>query len=446
MPLPGQSAQRQVEPGLVAEPAEPEAAAPEPSRGRSDGRGVRLRRRVQVPRSRRPEAGHRAGDDDVAGLVAGRLRALRAALHPDGVAQRGHLPHQGRPRRCRVRRAALRALEQLAGQREPRQGAAAAVAGQEEVRPEDLVGGPDGLRRQLRPRVHGVQDVRLRRRARGCLGAGADQLGDRGHVAGRRALQRRAAARQSSGRRADGPHLRESGRAQRHSGSRCRRDRHSGDVPPDGDERRGDRGAHCRRAYVRQDPRGGPGLLRGSRARSRRHRGAGPRLEEQLRHRQGRRRDWQRPGSHLDVHADQVEQQLLLQPVRVRMGADQEPGRCESVDREGRRRRRRDSGRLRPLQASRADHADHRPLAAPRSGLREDLETLLREPGPVGRRLRPGVVQADAPRHGAHLAVPRSARSQGAAVVAGPGPAGHPRADRSAGRSRPSRAGSSHRD
>ena len=34
-----------------------------------------------------------------AGLVAGRLRPLRAALHPDGVAQRGHVPHQRRPRR-----------------------------------------------------------------------------------------------------------------------------------------------------------------------------------------------------------------------------------------------------------------------------------------------------------------------------------------------------------
>src|SRR5260221_2631599 len=37
------------------------------------------------------------------------------------------------------------------------------VADQEEVRPEDLVGRPDGLLRELRPRVDGVQDVRLRR-------------------------------------------------------------------------------------------------------------------------------------------------------------------------------------------------------------------------------------------------------------------------------------------
>ena len=41
------------------------------------------------------------GDDDVAGLVAGRLRPLRAALHPDGVACRGHVPHRRRPGRWR---------------------------------------------------------------------------------------------------------------------------------------------------------------------------------------------------------------------------------------------------------------------------------------------------------------------------------------------------------
>ena len=45
--------------------------------------------------------------DHVAGLVAGRLRPLRAALHSDGVARRGHLPHRRRPRRRRQRHAAV---------------------------------------------------------------------------------------------------------------------------------------------------------------------------------------------------------------------------------------------------------------------------------------------------------------------------------------------------
>ena len=40
---------------------------------------------------------------DIAGLVAGRLWPLRAAVHPHGVAQRGHLPHRRRPRRRRGR-------------------------------------------------------------------------------------------------------------------------------------------------------------------------------------------------------------------------------------------------------------------------------------------------------------------------------------------------------
>ena len=49
-------------------------------------------------------------------------------------------------------------------------------------------------RRQRRARVDGLQDLRLRRRPRRCLGAGRALLGSRGHVAGRRTLQRRTPA------------------------------------------------------------------------------------------------------------------------------------------------------------------------------------------------------------------------------------------------------------
>ena len=49
-----------------------------------------------------------------------------------------------------------------------------------------------------------------------------------------------------------------------------------------------------------------------------------------------RRRHHRRSGSHLDADADEVEQPLLQEPVRERMGADEEPGRCEAV--EGERR------------------------------------------------------------------------------------------------------------
>ena len=54
---------------------------------------------------------------DIAGVVAGRLRPLRRTVHPHGVAQRRHLPHHRRPRRRRRRPAALRAAQLLAGQR-----------------------------------------------------------------------------------------------------------------------------------------------------------------------------------------------------------------------------------------------------------------------------------------------------------------------------------------
>ena len=70
------------------------------------------------------------------------------------------------------------------------------------------------------------------------------------------------------------------------------------------------------------------------------HRGSGPRLEEQARHRLRRRRHHRRPGSHLDADADEVEQPLLRQPVQVRMGADEEPGRRPAVEGEGRGSRR----------------------------------------------------------------------------------------------------------
>lgn len=51
------------------------------------------------------------------------------------------------------------------------QGAPAAVAGQEEVRQEALMGGPDCFRRQLRAGIDGLQDVRVRLRPGRPVGA-----------------------------------------------------------------------------------------------------------------------------------------------------------------------------------------------------------------------------------------------------------------------------------
>ena len=58
-PVLGQNTQRPVEPRLVAESVEPERAPHEPPGGRSHGRGVQLRRRVQDARPRCREEGHR---------------------------------------------------------------------------------------------------------------------------------------------------------------------------------------------------------------------------------------------------------------------------------------------------------------------------------------------------------------------------------------------------
>src|SRR6185503_17858922 len=67
--------------------------------------------------------------------------------------------------------------------------------------------------------------------------------------------------------------------------------------------------------------------------------GAGLRLGEQLRVGPGRSHRQQRPGSHVDDDADEVERRLLQAPVQLRLGADQEPGRRASVAAEERRGR-----------------------------------------------------------------------------------------------------------
>jgi hypothetical protein len=57
----------------------------------------------------------------------------------------------------------VRAAQQLARQRQPRQGAPAALAGQEEVRATRVVGRPDRAVGERRARIDGLRDVRLRR-------------------------------------------------------------------------------------------------------------------------------------------------------------------------------------------------------------------------------------------------------------------------------------------
>ena len=182
------------EPRLVAHLAGHRLAAPQFVAVRPDGRRFRLREGIQEPELQGADQGPACPDDGLAGLLAGRLRPLRRPDDPPRLARRRHLPHHRRPRRRGRRTAAFRAAQQLAGQREPRQGAPPALADQAEVRPQDLLGGPHGPCRQRRPRVDGLQDLRLRRRAQGRLGAGRTLLGPGRQLARRRALQRRAPA------------------------------------------------------------------------------------------------------------------------------------------------------------------------------------------------------------------------------------------------------------
>ena len=109
----------------------------------------------------------------------------------------------------------------------------------------------------------------------------------------------------------------------------------------------------------------------------------------------------------------------------------QEPCRCASVGRQGGRRD--DSGRARPVEEAPADHADHRPVPAFRPGLRKNLAALPGESGSVCGRFCPGVVQADAPRHGSARALSRPGGPERRTHLAGPDSRGESQIDRRQG-------------
>ena len=73
-------------PRLVAGRAGHRDAPSELQPVRSDGQGIRLRQGVQEPRPQRRDQGPACLDDELAGVVAGRLRPLRRPDHPHGVA------------------------------------------------------------------------------------------------------------------------------------------------------------------------------------------------------------------------------------------------------------------------------------------------------------------------------------------------------------------------
>ena len=88
------------------------------------------------------------------------------------------------------RAAALRSAQQLARQRQPRQGAAPAVADQAEIRQAHQLGRPLRPHRQCRDRIDGRSGVRLRRRPQGRVRTRDGLLGHRRAVGRYRASKR----------------------------------------------------------------------------------------------------------------------------------------------------------------------------------------------------------------------------------------------------------------
>jgi catalase-peroxidase len=92
--------------------------------------------------------------------------------YPHGLAQCGHLPHRRRTGWRKYRQSALCPAEQLARQRQSGQGPTAALARQEEIRAEDLMGrSDDSGRERCAIESMGLKTFGFRRRTGGYLGA-----------------------------------------------------------------------------------------------------------------------------------------------------------------------------------------------------------------------------------------------------------------------------------
>ena len=383
------------------------------------------------------DAGHRGGDDDVAGLVAGRLRPLRPALHPDGVAQRGHLPHQRRSRRRRRGQQRFAPLNSW---------------------PDN--GNLDKARRLLWPvkkkygRKISWADLMIFAgngalesmgfKTFGFAGGRADVwepdedvywgpettwLGDERYT-GDRELENPLAAVQMGliYVNPEGPNG--------NPGPARRGPRHPRDVPPDGDERRGDRRADRRRSHLRQDPRRGPATA--SAPSPRPPRSSSRASAGRTRFGTGKGRDaitsgievtWTPTPTTWDNSFFEnlfgYEWELTKSPAGAHQWKPKDGAGADTVPDPEDPSKRRAPTMLTTDLSLRFD-----PVYEPIS------RRFLREPGRVRGRLRPGVVQADPPRHGPDRALPRPAGPVRDADLAGPRSRGGPRARRRRGHRR----------
>ena len=227
-----------------------------------------------------------AGDDDVAGLVAGRLRPLRAALHPHGVAQRRHLPHQRRPRRRGVgqqRFAPLNSWPDNANLDKARRllWPVKQKYGRKISWADLMVLTGNVALESMGFKTFGFAGGREDVWEPEDVNWGTEETWlDDERYSGDRQLENPFGAVQMGliYVNPEGPNGNPDPVAAAQG--------HSRDVPPHGDERRRDGGADCRRTHVRQDARRRPGDARRPGTGGRQSRGAGSRLDEQLRQRQ----------------------------------------------------------------------------------------------------------------------------------------------------------------
>jgi hypothetical protein len=116
------------------------------------------------------------------------------------------------------------------------------------------------------------------------------------------------------------------------------------------------------------------------------HRSTRLRLDQQARQRQGRAHHHQRSGRCVEAESDQVGQRLLRHALRLRVGTDQEPGRCAPMACEGLQARAHDPRCARPEREASADDDHGRSVPAFRSRSTSPsavVSTRIRRPSPM---------------------------------------------------------------